>query len=216
MLVFTVRFAQLAAVVCKMDVRCITTQQIVYWPVDVSSSVGESGLKSLSPLRSLAYASRVETWALGRGVCIYTYPGVTPSISEAWAPSLSSGGTGGILGGYGIGCGVSCLIRSSGGAPAPLSVWGFCAGPFGPGRQPSVRFSRSIAGCRSIAAFTFICPGKSAPWFHCSWTSAGGYLIRYLFLPSLSAKTLLWPFWPYQRPGACQTVLAVPDPLALP
>jgi len=30
------------------------------------------------------------------------------------------------------------------------------------------------------------------------------------------ATTPLWPFWPYSRPGACQTVLAVPDLLALP
>jgi len=29
-------------------------------------------------------------------------------------------------------------------------------------------------------------------------------------------KTLLWPFWRYSRLGACQTVLAVPDLLALP
>jgi len=30
------------------------------------------------------------------------------------------------------------------------------------------------------------------------------------------AKSLLWPFWPYSRQGACQTVLVVPDLLALP
>jgi len=29
-------------------------------------------------------------------------------------------------------------------------------------------------------------------------------------------KTLLLPFWPYQRQGTGQNVLAVPDPLALP
>jgi len=29
-------------------------------------------------------------------------------------------------------------------------------------------------------------------------------------------KSLLWPFWPYSTPGACRTVPAVPDLLALP
>jgi len=37
-----------------------------------------------------------------------------------------------------------------------------------------------------------------------------------VFPLSWSAKTLFWPFWPYSRPGACQTVPAVPDLLALP
>jgi len=31
-----------------------------------------------------------------------------------------------------------------------------------------------------------------------------------------SAKTPLWPLWPYSKPGTCQTVLAVPNLLALP
>ena len=32
----------------------------------------------------------------------------------------------------------------------------------------------------------------------------------------LCKKTLLWSFWPYSRQGACWTVLAIPDLLALP
>jgi len=180
MLIFTDRFAQLAVVICKMDVSCITTQQIVYWPVDVSSSVGKSGSKSSSHLQSLAYASRLKHWALGSGVCIYTYPGGTPSISDRWAGSLLLGGTSGVLGGCGVGSGVSCLSRSGGGAPVPLHlqrVWGFCPMPFGHGRQPSVWFSRSIAGCLSIGALTMLCPGNFTPRFVPTWTSARGVLI---------------------------------------
>jgi hypothetical protein len=37
-----------------------------------------------------------------------------------------------------------------------------------------------------------------------------------LFPQLRRAKSLLWPFWPYSMPGACRTVPAVPDLLALP
>jgi len=166
MLIFTVRFAQLAAVVCRMD---------------DSSSVSKSGSKSLSHLRSLAYASWLKNWALGRGLCIYTYLGGTPSISDRWATSLSTGGTSGVLGGCGISSGIGCLSRSGGGAPVPLRpqcVGRFCAMPFWQGRQWSVGFSQSIAGCLSIAALTFLWPGNSTPRFISSRTSARGFLIR--------------------------------------
>jgi len=181
MLIFAVRFAQLAAVVCKMDVSCITTQQIVYKPVDVPSSVSKSGLKSLSRLRSLAFVSRLENWALGRGECINIYLGGTPSISDMWAASLLPGGTGGVSGGCGVGSGVSCLSCSGWGAPVPMRlqrVRGFCAVPIWQGRQPSVWFSCSIAGFLSIAAFTFIPPGNSTPRVFSSLTSDRGVLIR--------------------------------------
>jgi len=57
-------------------------------------------------------------------------------------------------------------------------VAGFCAVPFGHGRQPSVRFSQIISRCLSIAAFTSVCPGNSTPLFFSSRTSGGGFLIR--------------------------------------
>jgi len=180
MLVLTVRFAQLAAVICNMDGSCITTRQIVYQPVDDPSSVSKSGLKSLSHLRFLSYASWWKNWALGGGVCIYTYPGGTPSITDKCAHLLTPGVTGGVVGGCGVGSGVCCLSCSGGGAPVPLCLqrfWGFCAVPFWPGRQPSVWFSWSIAGCLSITDFTFLCPGNSTPCILSSLTSAWGYLI---------------------------------------
>jgi len=52
MLIINVRFAQLAAVVCKMDVSRITTQQIVYKPVDVSSSFSIAGCLSIAAFKS--------------------------------------------------------------------------------------------------------------------------------------------------------------------
>ena len=42
-----------------------------------------------------------------------------------------------------------------------------------------------------------------------SWSHISSPLLRH-------AKTLLWPFWPYSRPGTCRTVPAVPDLHALP
>jgi len=54
-------------------------------------------------MRSLAYGSRLKNRALGSGVCIYTDPGGTPSVSELWVLSLLSGCAGGVprLGGAG-------------------------------------------------------------------------------------------------------------------
>jgi len=109
--------------------------------VDVPSSVSKVGLKSLSPLGSLAYATRLKNEELGRGVYIYTYPGGTRWIWDKCADSLLPGGTGGVSGGCGIGSGVGCLSRCDGGALMPLrlqSVWGFCAVQFWQGRQQCI------------------------------------------------------------------------------
>jgi len=65
--------------------------------------------------------------------------------------------------------------------PVPLRlqcVWGFCAVPLWHGRQPSVWFSQSIAGCLPIAAFTLLCRGNSTPRFFSSPTSAQCCLTR--------------------------------------
>ena len=50
---------------------------------------------------------------------------------------------------------------------------------FWQGRQPSVWFSRSIAGCLSIALFTVLFPRNSTPRIFSSWTSAAGFLIMH-------------------------------------
>jgi len=47
------------------------------------------------------------------------------------------------------------------------------------------------------------------PWCEVSWSCI-------LCSPSRRANTLLTPFWPYSRQGACQADLAVPDLLAMP
>jgi len=133
-------------------------------------------------MQSMAYASWLKNWALGKGVCIYTYQGGTPSISEEWAPWLSPGGTGGMPSRCGVGSGVCCLSGSRGGAPVLLRlqcVWGFRDAPFGQWLQTFVLFPWSIACCFSIAAFTFLCPGNTTPRFSSSQSSAHGFLIRY-------------------------------------
>jgi len=123
-------------------------------------------------MRSLAYGSRFKTGALVSGVGIYRYPGGTLSFSELRDLSLSSGGAGGVrsLGGTGRG----------GGAPGPLRlqlVCGFFAVPVRRGRLSPIWFSRTVAGCLSIAAFPLLCPGNTTPHFCYSRTSAGGFLI---------------------------------------
>jgi len=123
-------------------------------------------------MQSLAYGSRLKHLALGSGVCIHTYLGGTPSVAERWVLSPSAGGAGGVPGIGGAGRG--------GGAPVPLClqpVCGFFAVPIWQGRQPSVRNSRIIAGCLSIAAFTLLCPGNTTPWVFSAQTSASGFFI---------------------------------------
>jgi len=47
------------------------------------------------------------------------------------------------------------------------------------GRQLSVRFWPSIAGCLAISAFTVLCPGNAITRFFSSRTSVQGFLITY-------------------------------------
>jgi len=107
--------------------------------------------------------------ALGSWVWILIYAGGIPSVSElSSSPDGTCGGSG--RGGAGLG----------GGAPLPLHLQRVCGCfvvPFWQWRQPSIWFSRTIAGCLSIAAFTLLCPGNSTPRFCPSRTSAWGVLI---------------------------------------
>jgi len=78
----------------------------------------------------IAHAILGKNRALGSEVCIYTYAGGIPSVSDL---SFSSDGTGGDSSRGGV--------RLGGGAPLPLClqhVSGFFAVPFWQGRQPSV------------------------------------------------------------------------------
>jgi len=58
----------------------------------------------------------------------------------------------------------------------PACLWILWCGIW-PGRQMSVWFSRTIAGCVSIAAFILLCAGKTTPRFFSSRTSAWSLLI---------------------------------------
>jgi len=156
----------------------------------------------------IAHAIFGKNRALGSGVCICIYEGGIPSVSEL---SLSSDGTGGDSGWGGAGLG--------GGAPLPLClqrVCGLWAVAIWQGRQWSVWFSRTIAGCLSIAAFTLLCPGNPTRRFFSSRTLARGFLISCCISSIAAHENLLWPVWPYWRQNACVTVQAVPDLLVLP
>jgi len=127
----------------------------------------------------IAHAILGKNWALGSGVCICIYAGGIPSVSEL---SSSSDGTGGDSGRGGAGLG--------GGVPLPLRLQRVCAlfaVPFWQGRQPSIWFSRTIAGCLSIAACTLLRPGNSTPRFFSSRTSAWGFLIS-CCVPSIAVR----------------------------
>jgi len=118
----------------------------------------------------IAHVILGKDWALGGRVWIYTYTGGIHSVSEL---SSSSAGKGGNSGRGGAGLGAL--------APLPLrlhQVCGFVAVPFWHGRQPSVGFSRILARCLSIAAFTLLCPGNSTPDSFASRTLVRCLLIR--------------------------------------
>jgi len=123
-------------------------------------------------MRSLAYGWGLKNWVQGSGVCIYTYSGGTPSVLELWVLSLSTDGASGVAGCSGA--------RHGGGAHVPLClqhVCGFFAVPCGHGRLPSVWFSRTIAGCLSIPAFTLLCLGKTTTCFFSSRTLVHGFFV---------------------------------------
>jgi len=177
----TCRFAQSAALVFKMDVSCITTQQTVYKPVDIPSSVSISGLKSVSCWLCRAYASRVKHSAQGREICEYTYPAGKLWILECCAPELFQDGASAVPGWLGVGSGVGCLHWSGEGASVPLHlkrVYAFFPVQFWQPRHLVVWFWQSIPGCLSIAAFTHVRPGNSSPCFFYTGTSVRGFMNR--------------------------------------
>jgi len=166
----------------------IQTQQIVYKPHDVHSSVTNSGSKSSSNMLSSADASRLTGCVLGRGTLESSFAAGKVLVCDHWVPRMGARGGGSFAGGYcvpgggGVRSGVGCLCRTGGGAPIHLHlqrIWGFLAVLFWQGRQPSVWFWWIIAGCLSIAAFTFQCPGNSTPRFFSSVTLARGFFIWY-------------------------------------
>jgi len=202
-----------------MDVSCITTQQIVYWPVDVPSAVRISESKSVSCWLSWAYASGVTKSAQGIDVCEYTYLAGKLRIWECWVLALVLGCADGVLGWGGVSSRFCCWRQSGGGLHVCLSlqhVRGVCVAQFWPRRHPSVSFWQSKAGCLSIAAFTVY--AAEIQHQSCSLLVLRGKVTwsDTLFRRLRRAKTSLWPFWPYWRPGAYWTVPAVQDLLALP
>jgi len=186
MLVISCRIAHSAALVFKINVSRITTQQIVYW----LSSVSISGSKSVSCSVS---SSSSQNSPQGSAVCEYVYPAGTLTIPDGWAAHFLLVGAGGVPGRGGVGSGVHTLRQAGGGAPVPLClhrVCGFFAVPFWQGSQPDVSLWRSIAGCLRIAAFTILCPGNSTRRFFSSRTLARGFLMRY-FVSSIAAREKL-------------------------
>ena len=164
-----------------MDVSCITTQQIVYYPVDVPSSVSISGSKSVLFWLSWADASRVQNSAQGRDVCEYSYPAGKLTIWARWAAQLLPVRVGGVSGRDGVSSRVGYLRRLVGGAPVPVHLHCVCrffAVPLWQSRDPAVWFWGSIAKYLSILVFTFLCQGRSTPRFVSSWATVRGIIIR--------------------------------------
>ena len=159
MLVISSRIAQSAAFLFKLNVRLITTQQVLYepWSVSISGSKSVSCSVSSSSSKNSAQAS---------SVCEYVYPAGTLTISDGRAPEVLPVREGGVPGIGGVGCGVRTLRRVGGGVPIALGlqrVCGFFPVPFWQGRQPDVWLWRSIAGSLCIAAFTFVYPETQNP-----------------------------------------------------
>ena len=96
-------------------------------------------------------------------------------VSAQFSSLIVTGWRGGacaIPGGTGVG--------SDGVAPVRLCLQYVCwyfAVPFYQERQPCITFSRTIAGCLSIAASTFVFPGNTTPRFYSTLTSAPGFLM---------------------------------------
>jgi len=173
-----------------MDASCITTQQIVYYTVDVPSLVNISGSKSVLCWLFRTDASRVKISAQGRNVCEYAYRTGKLMIWELWALQLLPVGADRVSGRGGVGSGVRCQRRLGVGVPVWLHLQHVCkffAGPFWEGTDPAVWFWRSIAGCLCIAAFTMLYPGNSWPRIFSSWALGRGCLIQY-YVSSTEAR----------------------------
>jgi len=82
--------------------------------------------------------------------------------------------------------------------------WWWCAGSFAPPVYLRIlccgivawkaaihTIVETIAGCLSIAAFTFFCPGNSTPHFFTSWTSVQGFVNNCCVSPIAARKNPL-------------------------
>jgi len=112
--VISCRISQSAALVFKMNVSCITTPQIVYYP----SWVSISGSKSVSCWVS---SSSSKHSAKGRAVCEYVYPVGKWMIWEGWAPEVLPVQVGGKPGSGAVGSGVRSLGWTGGCAPVSFA-----------------------------------------------------------------------------------------------
>jgi len=131
-------------------------------------------------LAILGRCIKSEKSAQGWDVCEYAYLAATLTISENWAPRFLPVGADGVSGRGGVSSAVGCLHRSGGDVPDPMClhrVCGLFAVPLWQGSHLAVWIWRNIAGCLSVAAFTFLRPGNSTPHLIFSQTSAWGVLI---------------------------------------
>jgi hypothetical protein len=109
-------------VVFKMNISCITTQQMMHKPVDgpVTSSI--SGLKTVSRPLSWADISRANDSLPRRDLCECAYPAGKLMIVTCRAPDVILVPAGGVPGTDAVGFGISCLLWLGGGAPVPLHL----------------------------------------------------------------------------------------------
>ena len=124
-----------------------------------------------------------------RAVSDYIYPARKLTIWEIWPPEMLPFGEGGMVGTGGVGSGVGSPRRTGECASVSLRLQRDCSllvVTFWQGRQPDVWFWRSIAEYLCIAAFPYSYPKNSTPHVFSSWTSAGGFLMRY-FVVSVAA-----------------------------
>ena len=176
MLIITSEFAQSAGLILKMDICCVTTQQIVCYPVDVASSVSIAGTQSILCWLSWADTSKLKHSEQGWHVCEYVYPASKLTIREHWSQRYLPVVVGG------VGSEFSCLHCLGESAPGPVLlqvICGFFGVQFWLGRHPTVWISQSIAGCLSIVAHSVLCLRNSTPGIFSSRTSAWHFLIKY-------------------------------------
>jgi len=188
-------------------------------PVDVLSLVSISGIKSSSCLLSLAYASWLKPWPLGRVVCIYTYPGGKVLICELRAASgdrvaqvvfrakvvlvLRSAVWGSLVQVHASHCASSVSLDS-----LPSSFINKDSHPIGFHKQWPADVL--LQASHSYAPDSQLSPSSHQELRHKdAWSGITISMLRH-------AQTHLWPSWHNSRQRICWTVLAVPDLLALP
>ena len=152
-------------------------------------------------------------------MCQYVYLAGKLTISARCAPDVLQVGLGGVPAGGGVGSGTCSLRRVGGGAPVafgcPACLWIIHGAIVARKAARHLILTKHYRVSLYHNLHLFVPRGLNTPLLF--FLDLGVWFAYEIFRSSIEPREKpFWSFWPYSTPGACRTVPAVPNLLALP